>query len=427
MIAALALAVFAAPAPTTAGAGALPSMASMASMPSPVPPMPSPAAPGTRGAPTLHLGWTCHTRADCESGLAELGIGYSVDLTARVELGGRLVATRPHGIRDGRDAATLGGGGDLVMRWHLLAERPPVDPYVELVGGLVAHVDRWPPGGSHYVFRRSFGLGLAWHLGPAITLRAGVRQMHLSNGQGLGAHNPAFDGLGGDVGLSLGGRDGSHPLPALLAPATDPAPARAVVQAQAALTEFDGELGAEARVEARAPLGGGAWAQIRAEHGRLFAVDYVGGELDLVGQGARGLVGLTGGVQSFGGLVRRRVALQGEWYADALATVAAQVAYATHDLGDATTLRVQWLLHPFDWIALGVGYEHAWDDRPAHLDDVQPAVSVEVAPPWIGEHGFTLAAEREIGDLRVFSLRYTAGAPADLRARHRAAGMQPLR
>lgn len=370
--------------------------------------------------------YTCHARADCQSGLAELGVGYRLRLDARTAVGGRLLVTRPDGVRDGRDASSIGAGGDLLFRWHPLTGAPLLDPFAELVAGVFVHRDDWPPGGSRYILRRGVALGLTVHAGP-VDVSLGARQQHLSNGQGLGPHNPAFDGWGGFATVTALPHAIESPLD--LAPTAPSASTGAVLQAQLSLTEGDGELGSAGRVEARvAPFAAlpGAWTAVRADIGRLVGADYLGGELTVAGQGRLGAVALTGGAQSFGGLWRRRVAGQAEWYADPLATVAASLAYATHTLGgDDIELRVAWLIYPIDAIALGIGAEYTWDDAPQTLDDIQPAGSVEVALPWLD--GFTLVAEAETSGLRVLSLRFTVGAPVDLRARDRRAGVQPLR
>lgn len=372
--------------------------------------------------------YTCHARTDCQSGLAELGVGYRLRLDARTAVGGRLLVTRPDGVRDGRDASSIGGGGEVLFRWHPLAGEPLLDPFAELVAGVFVHRDDWPPGGSRYILRRGVALGLTVHAGP-VDVSVGAGQQHLSNGQGLGAHNPAFDGWGGFVTVTAL----PHAVALDLAPSPVNSPTDAVLQAQLSLTEGAGELGPAGRVEARvapfaAPFAAlpGGWVAVRADIGRLLGVDYLGAELTVAGQGRVGAVAITGGAQSFGGLWRRRVAGQAEWYADPLATVAASLAYANHTLGgDDIELRVVWLLYPIDAIALGLGAEYTWDDAPQTLDDIQPAGSVEVALPWLD--GFTLVAEAETSGLRVLSLRYTAGAPVEIRARDRGAGVQPLR
>ena len=64
------------------------------------------------------------------------------------------------------------------MRRPELSTTGPQGPWTPVASGL-------PDNGAHQ-----------W------TVAAAVHLVHLSNGQGLGEHNPAFDGLGGAVELS---------------------------------------------------------------------------------------------------------------------------------------------------------------------------------------------------------------------------------
>lgn len=54
----------------------------------------------------------------------------------------------------------------------------------------------FPAGGDHY--NGMFQIGPSFSFTPARghTLTLGYRWMHVSNGQGLGAHNPAYEGKG---------------------------------------------------------------------------------------------------------------------------------------------------------------------------------------------------------------------------------------
>lgn len=387
----------------------------------------APPGPQVQARFELHAGWTCHTRSDCASGLAELNPGYRLRLTPRVAVSADFALTLPHGVHDTRDARTGGGGGGVRWRWHLLPDRPLFDPFFDLIGGVVVHAAEWPPGGSHYILRRGVGLGLTLNPTPTLAISLGVRQQHLSNGQGLGAHNPSFDGLGGFVGVGFLPHAVDHPLPRLLDDETPPSTA-AVLQVQGSLLEADGEWSGGLRAEGRVALLPGLWTQVRVDAGRLAGLDVVGGQVDLAWQSTRGAVGLTGGMQLFAGLRQRQIAAQAEWYADRLSTVALRTAHRVATLAPAATdVRLAWRAHPAPWIALDLGAEYTLDDRPDELDRIEPAMGFELAPPWLGDLGITLAVERQVDDLRVFSLRYTGGAATDLRQRYRTAGLQPLR
>lgn len=63
-------------------------------------------------------------------------------------------------------------------------------------GSLMFYDRRFPSGGSWYNGMLQAGPSMGLGLGNGRSLTAGVRWTHISNGQGLGAHNPSFDGRG---------------------------------------------------------------------------------------------------------------------------------------------------------------------------------------------------------------------------------------
>jgi Lipid A 3-O-deacylase (PagL) len=67
---------------------------------------------------------------------------------------------------------------------------------VDASGSLMLYDRRFPNGGSRYNGMLQAGPSVSVALGNGRSLTAGVRWTHISNGQGLGAHNPSFDGRG---------------------------------------------------------------------------------------------------------------------------------------------------------------------------------------------------------------------------------------
>jgi hypothetical protein len=67
---------------------------------------------------------------------------------------------------------------------------------VELLGGIVVYTKGFPPGGDIYNFTFRMGVLLGYRISKSLKLEAGVRWMHVSNGQGLGPFNPSYEGLG---------------------------------------------------------------------------------------------------------------------------------------------------------------------------------------------------------------------------------------
>jgi len=129
-------------------------------------------------------------------GLLSLGVDWH--LASSFVLSARGLGLVPFGASDD-GAAHAGGGGELGLRLVPLPDGD-VQPWLGASAGLLFFGRDTPflPGGDLYDFVLSYGLGLDVHLGR-LTLGADVHYVHLSNGQGLVAANPAFDGVG--VGL----------------------------------------------------------------------------------------------------------------------------------------------------------------------------------------------------------------------------------
>jgi hypothetical protein len=73
----------------------------------------------------------------------------------------------------------------------------------EMVGGIVIYSNGFPAGGDVYNFTWRFGGSLSYQVNDALFLNAGVRWMHVSNGQGLGPQNPSYEGIGFPIGATL--------------------------------------------------------------------------------------------------------------------------------------------------------------------------------------------------------------------------------
>lgn len=63
-------------------------------------------------------------------------------------------------------------------------------------GSLMLYDRSFPSGGSWYNGMVQAGPSLTFGLDKKRSLTVGARWTHISNGQGLGAHNPSFDGRG---------------------------------------------------------------------------------------------------------------------------------------------------------------------------------------------------------------------------------------
>jgi hypothetical protein len=78
------------------------------------------------------------------------------------------------------------------------------------------------PGGDVYDFILGAGAGLEVSLGPRLTLFGEVNGTHLSNGQGIGTFNPAFNGVGGLLAASYALSPEPPPPPAAEPESDDP-------------------------------------------------------------------------------------------------------------------------------------------------------------------------------------------------------------
>lgn len=78
--------------------------------------------------------------------------------------------------------------------------RAPISPAVsvslDVKGAVLLHDRAFPAGGKRYNGLIEGGPSLHWRLDGGSELSFGARWLHLSNGQGLGAHNPSYDGRG---------------------------------------------------------------------------------------------------------------------------------------------------------------------------------------------------------------------------------------
>ncbi len=75
---------------------------------------------------------------------------------------------------------------------------------MEATAGLLLYSTRFPAGGDHYNGMLRVGPVLALRLSPTDELRLSAKWMHVSNGQGLGPHNPSYEGHGLALGWSRG-------------------------------------------------------------------------------------------------------------------------------------------------------------------------------------------------------------------------------
>ncbi|HXU64429.1 MAG TPA: hypothetical protein VN962_22170, partial [Polyangia bacterium] len=100
-------------------------------------------------------------------------------------------------------AARAGAGGEVAVRLIPFPDWA-VRPYARLSAGLLLFL-RGPflPGGDFYDFILGAGTGLEVSVGARVALFGELAVTHLSNGQGLGPFNPAYDGWGALAGVNV--------------------------------------------------------------------------------------------------------------------------------------------------------------------------------------------------------------------------------
>jgi hypothetical protein len=153
------------------------------------------------------------------------GIEWRAAPTLRLRTTALLLGTR--GQTDSGRTAQGGAGGELAIR---LIPFPAwaVRPYARLSAGFLLFL-RGPllPGGDFYDFILGAGAGLEVPLGARLTLFGDLAVTHLSNGQGIGSYNPAYDGWGGLVGVTFPLQPPTEPAQALPSSVPDPPNPRA--------------------------------------------------------------------------------------------------------------------------------------------------------------------------------------------------------
>jgi len=73
----------------------------------------------------------------------------------------------------------------------------------DISGGIIFYLKEFPVGGAHYNFMWRVGFSAHYRFTNRIACLAYYRWMHVSNGQGLGPQNPAYEGRGPGAGISF--------------------------------------------------------------------------------------------------------------------------------------------------------------------------------------------------------------------------------
>lgn len=158
------------------------------------------------------------TVAGIDLGAVGAGVEWRAVPTLRLRTTALILGT--HGQTETGRAARGGGGGELAVRLIPFPDWP-VRPYARLSAGFLLFLDGpFLPGGDFYDFMLGAGGGLEVPVGAQVALFGELAATHLSNGQGVGPFNPAYDGWGALAGVNVL----LQPPPEAPAPADQPAP-----------------------------------------------------------------------------------------------------------------------------------------------------------------------------------------------------------
>jgi hypothetical protein len=113
---------------------------------------------------------------------------------------GYIVQWNEH-FRDVRFDTSAGGLGPVVLLRVQAPELARVKIAFEGSGAVLLYTRGFPAGGDRYNFMWRAGPSLEAHLSGSYWLGAGLRWMHVSNGQGLVPRNPAYNARGVSVWL----------------------------------------------------------------------------------------------------------------------------------------------------------------------------------------------------------------------------------
>lgn len=307
-----------------------------------------------------------------------------------------------------------------------------VRPFVRWSLGILFFPRRpFLPGGDVYEGIIGLGGGVDVAVSQRVRIRAEVLYAHLSNGQGLGPHNPAFDGIGGALGVGWA----VGPVRALSAvwPVAPQRPARnpAVpgVQADVAGGRVDEASLALASLRAFWPLGEVGVGGVDLTAGPL--VGEVVTEAGLVA--AMHLPAVTLGMRlaykHFAGI--HTVSLHAQAEAHLSPEVSAVVMGAherTFGGDDVTRAAVGLRAFPLRWLALelGVGFDRIGAPRLGDTSDPYLGVEAQLpvgAPDW----QLSVFLERQVSTLDLLGLRVAWGMGPTLRDAARRTGWRPLR
>lgn len=345
---------------------------------------------------------------------AGVELPLSRSLHSRLLVMGARFAGRP---RAGGEPTPMGLGGEAGLHlapWPDAWIRPQLFGSIGILGFPESD---FLPGGSRYDFILRGGLGVDVSVTSQLDLGVDVFGLHISNGQGIGEHNPAFDGYGGGLHLSYA----LAPREPIEAPFGDDEPGVATpgyipgIITEGSVGTVDGALLGVARALFAQRLVGGLLAVVDGEAGAL--ADEPFGEIGLAFAAHVDPIsfGAHGGYRRYVGLDTTVVSAQIEGHVSGEVSLIAVVHYEDSELvGDfgRTAGGVRAYPHASLMIEGGLGVAPIGADRDSFLDapHVAPFAGVEWALPLpLEPFQIALFAESRLSEARVVGLRFAGG------------------
>lgn len=127
-------------------------------------------------------------------------------LLNRFAVGGQLFFAMPRGERlvngQNYNCNTFGGGFAGVLRWEFV-QLYHHTLFVETGAGMIFTLKPFPVFGTNHNFTPNYGIGTKLKLTNTTQLKFGYRWQHISNGTGMVAANPSFNGNGIFMGFNF--------------------------------------------------------------------------------------------------------------------------------------------------------------------------------------------------------------------------------
>jgi hypothetical protein len=240
--------------------------------------------------------------------------------------------------------------------------------------------------------------------------------VHLSNGQGIGEHNPAYDGFG----IAIAASRALAPRPAVdLEPDPGVEPrSRRLPGAIAGLSigAVDGELIAAGRARVIQRIAGPLLAQLDLEAGSLAGEAFVEIGGDVAAHLGRVSVAPHIGYRRFAGVDTAVLGLQAELHVREVSAVAMVHHERSAGFGDLTRAGAGLRAYPLPslFVELGVGFDRLGDES---IDDgSDPFFGAEwQLPVDAGGIALSLALESQISTIHLVAVRGRWGAGETLR------------